>query len=198
MKVDKTEIQKLVKELIGQGKSKQEVYDEMVGEFQNRKMIAEIVRFTPSVTRLKKYGIWNNLYLVFVSIITILSFYRPTLGIIWLGLLVIIVASKRFKYYYWNTLLGLIIIIVSCLLALRYFMNGNGFDSVGMKFLLALFIGIIFTIGGALLPKILTPKYKEKWEKYLDNNGIEKMRIQYVFEIDVLDKVETLEAKSGE
>lgn len=186
MKVDKTEIQKLVKELIGQGKSKQAVYDEMVGEFQNRKMIAEIVRFTPSATRLKKYGIWNNLYLVFVSIITILSFYRPTLGIIWLGLLVIIVASKRFKYYYWNTFLGLLIIIISCLLALRYFMNGNGFDSVGMKFLLALFIGIIFTLGGVLLPKILTPKYKEKWEKYLDNNGVEKMRTRYVFEDELL------------
>ena len=180
-KIDKKKIQDLAKVLLTEGKTKQEVYEELVSQFKYRNIIADIVRYTPSKERLKKYSIWNTLYLVFISLITLLSLLQPTLGIIWLILLIVLVAMKKFKYYYWNTILGVITIISVLALTLYQGMN-NGFESTLIMLLFSIPIALIFIFAGIYLPKIMTPKYNEKKEKYIDKNGKEKLRLIHIFE----------------
>ena len=51
---DSKKIQSLTKELLIQGKAKQEIYEELVNEYKYRNKIADIIRYTPTVERLKK------------------------------------------------------------------------------------------------------------------------------------------------
>lgn len=176
---DSKNIRKLAKEQLVQGKSKQEIYEELVKEFKFRNKIADIVRYTPTVERSKKYSIWNALYLIYISIITLLSLLQPSLGIIWLVLLIVIVALKKFKYYYWNTILGTIAIIAFVALALYQVAHNEAGTTLSF---LILPIALVFIIAGIYLPKIMTPKYKERKEKYIDKNGNERLRIVHIFE----------------
>jgi phosphate/sulfate permease len=180
-KFDTKKISNLAKELIKQGKQKQEVYEELVNEYKYRNQIADIVRYSPSIEKQKKYLIWNTIYLIFLSLITLLSLLNPTLGIIWLVLLVAIVALKKFKYYYWNTILGVITII--SVIGLAFYHGANdGFESVVLLISVSLPLALILIIGGVYLPKKLTPKYTERKEKYKDRNGKERIRIVHLFE----------------
>jgi len=63
-KIDTKNISKLVKNLISQGKQKQEVYEELVSEYKYRNPIADIIRYTPSIEKQKKYLVWNFIYLI--------------------------------------------------------------------------------------------------------------------------------------
>lgn len=180
-KEDKKKISKEAKDLIKQGKSKQEVYDELVDKYKYRNAIADIVRFTPSLERLKKYSAWNTAFLIIVSLLTLLSIFNITLGIIWFVFIIIIVAMKKYKYYYWITILGAITIMVSFAL---YFLSGeNGESDVDLATLIgSLIIAIIFILAGTILPKKITPPYTERKEKFIDKNGKQKLMVVHVFE----------------
>ena len=179
-KIDRKKVRKQAKTLINQGKSKQEVYDELVTEYKYRNEIAEIVRYTPTTEKLRKYSIWNTLYLIFISLITLLLLLQPTLGIIWFILLIVIVASKKFKYYYWNSILGLVMII--SVVALSLYEGTNDGSETILATIITLTTAIITILAGIILPRKITPKYIEKKEKYLDKNGKEKLRIIHIFE----------------
>lgn len=178
---DSKKIQGLTKELLIQGKTKQEIYEELVNEYKYRNKIADIIRYTPTVERLKKYSIWNTVYLVFISLITLLSFMQPSVGIIWLVVLIVLVALKRFKYYYWNTILGAVTVISVLALTLYQGMN-NGFDSTLILIFSSIPLAMIFIIAGHYLPKKMTPEHTERKEKYIDKSGNDRLRIIHLFE----------------
>ena len=142
MEIDKEKIRKKAVERIKEGKSKQEVYEELSIEFKNRKEIAEIIRFVPYEYKLKKYNSLNTAYLILLIVITLLTFIKITLGAIWLIWLIYIVASKKFKLYYWNSILGGVYFISGFFLLILGNKTGESFSYVYLS--IALLISLIF------------------------------------------------------
>lgn len=174
----KLEASKLIKE----GKSKQETYESLLELTRNRKLIADIVRYTPTKEKLSKYGIWNTLFIVFISIVVVLfSLVQFSMHIIWPVLLLLVVAMKRFKLYYFNTIFGIVTMLGISGLVLYELVN-DGLEHSVFTTLCVLPIPVLFILGGVLLPKKITPKYEEKKERYTDNNGRQRIRIVHYFE----------------
>jgi hypothetical protein len=65
--IDEKSIRRKTKELLNQGISKQQTYELLIEEFDNRKITAEIPQKIPSSKAWKKYGIWNHVLSPFWS-----------------------------------------------------------------------------------------------------------------------------------
>lgn len=183
MKIDKKKIGETVKHGLKTGKTKEEIYEEITSYYKDyrlQKEIANIIRFTPEKEKIRKYGIYNWLFLILlivIDLINVLTFNYS--GIIWFGALTYLVITTQTKYYYWFIVFGAIIFISGIVLTLYgYFGNGlNPFSLIGGTAVLA----TIFISFGILMPKYLTPDYVIKEEIVIDTDGErrKKKRIKY-------------------
>ena len=183
MKIDKKKIKENVKNSLKTGKTKEEIYYEITSNYKDyrlQKEIANIIRFTPEKEKIRKYGIYNWLFLSLLIIIDLANILTLNYGgIIWFGALTYLVIAKQTKYYYWFIVFGAIIFISGIALTLYgYFGNGlNPFSLIGGSALLA----AIFISFGILMPRYLTPDYVIKEEIVIDTDGErrKKKRIKY-------------------
>jgi len=180
MDIDKDKIKKSAIARLNEGKTKQEVYEELYLEYKNRKIVADIVRYIPNKDKLEKYKIYNTAFLVFLITITLISLVKISLGIIWLIWLIYIVATKNFKLYYWNSILGgTTLLIVPTMLLIGYSV-GDYISTMGLT--IAILISAIFIAFGILIPKLVTPPFKEIREFYTNSNGSRRIVVKHIFD----------------
>lgn len=158
-KLDKNAIKKLAKEKSKEGKTRQEIYDELIPIFRHKKEVADIVRFIPIMSKYKKYNFINLIFLIFLILMTLLSLFSPSIGIIWLFALIYFVATKDYKHYYWITFLGGFSVI--SILAISLF----GLFEMNLSWiwiLIMILISLVFILFGHLYPRLITPSYEKK------------------------------------
>ena len=177
--LDKILILRRVKEMLKTGASKQEAYEQLSVEFQNRQIIAKTISRFPSGNALKKYGIWNTILLALLTITAIfLLLPNPNLGTaLWYGLLIIAVARKSTRFYFWISVLtsmGLITILYLILV-----------EPIGNESLSEIAAVIILLIPSCVLPiwlkNKLAPEPDEEREFYENEDGQTRSRINYIF-----------------
>ncbi len=173
MTIDKKKIKDEVKNSLNAGKTKEEIYDEISAKYKDfrvHKDIANIIRFVPEKVKLKKYRIYNLLFLILLIIIDLANAVTLNYwGLIWFGVLTYLVATNQTKHYYWISIFGGIIMISGLALTLYgYFGNGlNPFTLIVGSAVL----GAIFILFGIYMPKFLTPDYTFSDEIVTDTDG---------------------------
>jgi len=175
----KTEVLKEAKQLLDQGKSRQETFQTLLEKYNNAKIIADIVKDLPATIALKKYGYLNIILLVSLIIPAIfLMATAPSLGIIgWMGFLIYNVAKKNFEYYTYVAL------IATCgLLAIVAFLFD--YDAKPMKWTSFMILGLVFIVFIILpiwIKNKFCPKPTETRERYINAQGHDRIRIKYEF-----------------
>lgn len=178
-KLDKKRIKLRAKEILKTGISKQEAYELLVEELHNRAVTAKILRRLPSAQALKRYGVWNHILLgLLIITATMLFLANPTPGIIiWYGLLIIAVARKSTRFYFWVTIMsGLSLVTIIYLI---FTLQGNTEGLVRILLLLTLIVpSCILPIW---LNNKLTPSPDEQREFYENEHGEQRSRMIFHF-----------------
>jgi len=174
-KIDKKIVAKIAQKKLKSGKTKQEVYDELVDAFKYRNDVADVLAQIPTNARWKKYGFWNTLFLIFLCIITTILLIQPTIGLIWMGWVIYVVAARKFKLYYWNILLGFMGVIA--ILGVSFYQGSILWTDT----IISVVLSLILILGGVYLPKLLTPAYKEVREPYLNAEGERRIVVKHDF-----------------
>jgi len=179
VELDKKQIRKRAKEILKTGIPKQEAYEQLAEEFQNRAATANVIRRLPSALALKKYGIWNHVLLgLLILTASILLLVKPSFGTaLWYGLLIIAVARKTTRFYYWVTIMSALGVIGIIAAVLMNEATTEGWIRIG--FFLAL------VIPSCILPiwlmNKLTPAPEEEREYYENENGEQRSWMKPVF-----------------
>jgi hypothetical protein len=178
MAIDKKKIKELAKTGLDAGKTKEEIYYEINANYKDvraQKDIANIIRFIPEKWRIKKYGIYNTIFIVLLIIIDIANLITLNYGgIFWFGVLTYLAITRQTKYYYWFILFGVIIFISGIALSL-YGYFGTGQNSLLIMIGSAI-LGLIFVLIGVYIPRFLTPNYVIAEEFVVDSNGEKRKR----------------------
>lgn len=172
---NKKVIARIAKEKLKSGKSKQDVYEELVSEFNHRGDIAQIIAPLPSASKWKKYGIWNTVFLVLLILLLLFLLLMPNLSLIWTSWLIYITATKKFKYYYWSTIAGVLGLVSIISIAVYY-----GTIS-GAMLVLTILLSLIFVSAGIFLPIFLKPTITESRESYVNSEGKTEIVIKHIF-----------------
>ncbi len=175
-KIEKNLVAKFAEEKLRSGKSKQEVYDELVEQYKYRNEVADVVVNIPTESRWKKYKVWNHLFLAFLILIAVfLLLKHPNFGLIWLSWLIYVVATRKFKFYYWNTLFG----VISMLSVIAISIYDGHFN------LPVVLSGILFSFtcifAGIYLPRMMTPPFEEVRKPYTNTDGENRIMVKHIF-----------------
>jgi hypothetical protein len=178
-KLNKKEIRKEARQLLKQGTSKQETFELLVDKHKYTKEIADILKNIPSAIAIAKYGIWNHVLLAILILTTIIFFLvAPSIGtLLWYGLLIYGVATKRINYYMWVTVMSSFALVVFIVIILT--------SSSETFYWTRTIIMMILIIPSCILPiwleKKLYPKPTEKKVQYTNTQGQQRMKIVYEF-----------------
>ncbi len=176
-KIKKNDIRKGAKILLNQGNTKQETFDLLVEKYNFSHEIASILNNIPSSKAIEKYGIWNHILLAILLLTSIFfviySIYAP---LIYYGILIYGVASRRVNFYIWITIIssigfiGLIAVIVTSSL-------------INLDWTVVILFGLYLTsiILPIWLEKKLCPKPIKRKEKYTNSEGQQRFKIAYEF-----------------
>lgn len=183
IQIDKKKIKESVKAGLAEGKSKDQIFEEIYfaqKDPRTQKEIANIVRFVPEKAKLKKYGILNTIFLVLLVLIDIMFLLTLNFGgLLWFGAMTYIVAAKQLKHYYWIMILGGCAFIGGLAAGLMGYM-GEG-QNVTFILIGSVIFAAIFVAFGIYMPKLLTPNYEIVEETIVDENGesVKRKKIQY-------------------
>ena len=172
-------IRQEAKELLKQGNSRQETYEQLAEKFRYRKTVADVLKNLPSKKAKDKYRKWNFLLLGLLILTAVFYFLAtPTIGVVlWYGLTIYAVARMLTKYYMWVTILTALGLVGG---AIAIFVgNHQSVDWVNIIVLLVLNIPLLML--PIWLTKKLTPNPVEKKERYQGKDGTQKMRLTYEF-----------------
>ena len=160
---------------IEDGKSKQEIYDKAVADGLPPKEVADVLVNIPSVARWQKYKIWHHLYLTALILLGVVNLLAPSIALAVQAALIFIVATRRFKYYYFCVVVGGwgLATLIATLLA---------YNTMSFTNLLAVVIpSAVFILPGILLPKFIVPKYTVENEVYINEEGNQRLTHKYIF-----------------
>jgi len=176
----KKEISKDARQLFKQGgKTKQEVYEFLVGKYKYAKDVADVLKYIPSTQAMAKYGKWNTILLSLLILTAIIFFLvSPSIAtLLWYGFLIYGVATMRIKYYVWVTVLSSCSLLAFIVLTIFYPSEMQYWT----RTIFALFLVVSCCFLPVWLEKKLCPKPNERKEKYKNTEGEERMRIVYEF-----------------
>jgi len=175
----KREIKKEALELLKQGKSRQETFELLVEKFKYTTDVADVLQKLPSSKALAKYIKWNNILLgiMLLTTVVLLIIVRISPWLFWYGILIYVVAKRRFEYYIWISFISFILSAGIIAIILRNFNESP--NLLDTAFILSLFLTTTFL--PFWIEKKLCPKPKEKKEIYTDQQGISKIKIVYEF-----------------
>jgi|SRR5690554_2617160 len=181
MTIDKRKIKELAISGLNDGKTKEELYYEITSVYKDIRVqrdIANIIRFIPEKTRLKKYGIYNTMVIVLLIVIDLINLLVLNYGgLLWFGVLTYFAFTRKTNYYYWFAIIGLFIILAGLFVGL------NDYSTTGQLsvFLIigSAIMGLMFISVGIYLPKLLTPNYELAEENIIDSNG-EKRKVKRI------------------
>lgn len=178
MKINKKETREIVLDGLNNGKSKDEIYEEIFSKYNDYSLqndIAGIVQYVPDKKRLKKYGIFNYLFLGLLIIIDLYTIIDLNFqGFALFALMTWLVATVRVKHYSWFIVLGAIMAISAVGMALFGYLDPG-------RNLLTFFGGFgalaaLFVLFGIYMPRLLTPDYIIVEETVTSSEGAEIKR----------------------
>lgn len=184
MKIDKRATRKAIKKALDEGKTKDQIFDEIFALYGDNSLqgeIAGLVRYVPERWRIKKYGIWNYLLLILLSGIDIYVIITINLSsLILFGLLTWIVATFKTKYYSWFIFMGAVTIIFTIAASLFGYIDEEQnllrfFGGFGL-------LSLVFILFGIYMPDYLTPAYRIVEESTPDAEGKEQKRKRIHFD----------------
>jgi len=175
----KNEIVDKAKELLKQGKSRQETFELLVDKYKYTNKVLEVMKQMPSAKAIEKYGKWN--YVLLGIMLLTVALYSLTIGAggwhILYGFLIYAVATKRYEHYIWISLLSFVVVVAMSVVLIIYFNEpGNNWF---IAFILALHMPMIYL--PFWIEKKLCPSPKERREWYADYEGKDKIKIVYEF-----------------
>ena len=175
----KTEVLKESKQLLDQGKSRQETFHTLLEKYNNAKIVADVVKDLPSAIALKKFGFLNIILLALLIVPTILLLLsRPNLWtIVWAGFLIYTVANKNFANYVWVSIVATCGLIGLVALITIYDTNPINWTNI----IIAALIAILYITLPVWIKNKLCPNPNETKERYLNAEGHERIRIRYEF-----------------
>jgi len=175
----KKEVLKEAKQLLYQGKSRQETFQALLEKHNNAKIVADIVKDLPSAIALKKYGFLNIILLVLLIVPTILMLLsKPNLWtIVWAGFLIYTVANKNFANYAWVSIVATCGLIGLVALITIYDTNPIKWTNI----IIAALFAILYITLPIWIKNKLCPNPSETKERYFNTEGHERIRIRYEF-----------------
>jgi len=180
-KTEKEEIALEARLLLKQSeKTKQEIFEILVNKYKYSKDVAEVLRYIPSPQAIAKYGVWNTALLVFLIFIALFFIVIGfPVGLVWYGLSIYVVASKKTEYYMWVSVLFSIVLIG---------LVAGAISSPDAIFYWKNIVILTLTIPSCFLPIWLQiklcPKPTERKEIYINPKGERRMRFVYDFPDD--------------
>ena len=179
--LDEKQIRTKAKELLANGTTKQETYNQLVEEFGGRETLAKIVKRIPSKETWKKYGLWNHILSgLMILLFLMMMLASPTVGtFLWYGLPTIAILLRRTRFYFWIAILaGLGTIgIVAVTLSSTDNIQIDGIVRISIFFAILLPAAFL----AIWLPRKLTPEPEEKREYYTNEYGEQRSRMNYHF-----------------
>ncbi len=178
-KVNNSEVSKEAQQLLKDGLTKQEAFETLVKKYNSTKIVADVIKHIPSLTAISKYGKWNTVLLVNIILTAIMFIILApsTITVIEYVIMIIIVVSKRTKFYIFISALAILSLIIFSVIIFT--------DSTSSIMWIPTIIALLLLIPNAILPlwleKKLCPKPIEKKEKYTNTQGEERLRINYEF-----------------
>ncbi|MFN3529437.1 MAG: hypothetical protein ACK417_05900 [Bacteroidia bacterium] len=178
-KLNKKEIRNEALQLLKQGTSKQMTFELLVDKHKYTKEIAEILENIPSKKAVTKYGKWNYVLLAILIITTIKFCLEASLigTLLWYGLLIYVVATKRIKHYWWVTAMSSSLLVALIVIILTSSSETCSWTTTTIM--------LIIIIPSCILPiwleKKLCPKPTEKKVQYTNSQGQQRMKIVYEF-----------------
>ncbi|MGJ3234548.1 hypothetical protein [Marivirga sp.] len=179
--IDEKQVRKKAKQLLSDGTTKQETYEQLVDKFAGRETLAKIVKRIPSQKAWEKYGVWNHvLSALMILLLLMMMLANPTLGtFIWYGLPTLAILMRKTRFYFWIAILAGLgtVTIVAVTLSSADSIQIDGIIRISIFFVL-LFPAAFLAIW---LPKKLTPEPIEKREFYENKYGEKRSRILFKF-----------------
>lgn len=176
---NKKEIKKRAKQILESGIPKQEAYEQLIKEFQNQRLTAEVLERIPSRIAVTKYGFWNNTLLGTILLSAgITLFTNPSVGsMLWYGLFIISVIRKDTRYYHMISIMSILGIIVALVVILMSDSGKTNWLNIGVL--------MVFTLPSCYIPiwltKKLTPAPTEERENYTNENGEQRSWMKPTF-----------------
>jgi len=174
-KIDKKAVRERSNLLMRQGKTKQETFEQLKKEFRHAKIIVKILKCIPSNYRKKKYRWLNHLLLISLLPIFLLLTYYTSWAVSFYILMLYVVARLIARYYLAITAFSFVIMIISTLL---FFLEEN---TNILVILILVFLNLTTLVLSYKLEQKLCPKVMEQKEKYIDKQGLTRVRIIYTF-----------------
>lgn len=178
--MEKKIIRKKAKEKINSGKSKQQVYNELVEEFGNRIYVADLVRFMPEKKKIGLFFFVNYSFLLLLIASAIFMVKQsPALGesiiilLTWFIPLIVIVAMRWIKFYLLIAFFGSITFFTILVIAF--------YESFQELMLISLVVSVIYFLFGIYVPIWFTPSYQKTRQKYTNKEGQTRMRMIHKF-----------------
>jgi hypothetical protein len=170
-----------IRERISSGSTKQEIYNDLILEYSNRKQIAEILDDFVAKKTSEKYKGLNTMLLASLSIIAFIDLAGLNIiAIVIDAFLIYQVYNFNVKYYTWIAVRGFFsIIVVGLILIFNKSLDFNNFNVIVVLIITFLLIAIAFGLGFYLSNR-LSPDYKETKEFYVNEDG--ENRLRYVHE----------------
>jgi hypothetical protein len=179
-KITTAKIKELAKQKLRNGETKQSVYNSLCEHYNQRKEIANIIRYIPDNYAIKKYGWLNIILLIYVSFLTLVVALDPNFSLIYLAWLLYITATKKYQLFYWHIMFGILILIISA--GLLFWQLAQSLQ-INIEISIALISsGSLLILGAWIITKKLTPPYKETREKYQNANNETKIRVIHHFD----------------
>jgi hypothetical protein len=174
--MNKQQLKQKARMLYDSGNSRQEIFNKLSLEFDNKKKIARIVKNQPIKERVDKYGFINTVFIGFIILTTLISSYFLSFIHIWILILGIIVFIKSYRFYYLISIVGLVLFLLIIVVTYSgYFepIHPERTMTIWSNKLLLL-ASIIFILFGSIYPRIIIPNYSKKIDK-------ERNTIDYIF-----------------
>ncbi len=175
----KNEIVEKAKELLKQGRTRQETFELLVDKYKYTNKVLEVMKQMPSSKAIEKYGKWNNVLLGIMLLIV--AMFSVSIGpgslLILYGFLIYAVITKRFEHYFWISILSFVILIA--VLTISIININKSIDVLAIVLILALHLPMIYL--PYWIEKKMCPKPKEHREWYTNHEGRDKIKIVYEF-----------------
>ena len=193
MAINKRKTKREVKKLLKSSMSKEDIYYELIDKYKNpietrgiaytkriHRDIANVIRYIPSNERLKKNGLFNNLFLIPLLLwgawyLLLGDFSR----LFWPGIFAFIVGFKHTKYYFVFVATGILVICQGFAMSLYAYQDHFSGSSIFLVLLFYASFGTILIVFGIYMPRLLTPKYTFTDEIITTSDGKKKKKISF-------------------
>lgn len=179
--VDESLMKAKAREILDEGSTKQEAYEQLIMQFGHPTSVANILKRIPSKEAWGKYGLWNHLLSGLMILLFLIVFLPdPNIGaFIWYGLPTVAILTKMTRFYFWVAILAFIGTMTAVALSFSSSAEIHTETVVGVLVFLAILLPAGFL--AIWLPKKLTPEPEEETEFYENEHGQPRSRIIFKF-----------------